>query len=162
MTEQQTPSADTVGAAAAPLQIGEAVAGRKLKLTLARVLAFSGGPFDEPGWPHPNLHTSIDKAREAGLDNIIASGTQSEGLLIGLLIDTFGAEWLRSGTLDVRFLKPVSVGTVIQPMLRCTRRDVAQNTTHVSMECWCQTERGERVIEGTAHCAAPDPGSSIT
>ena len=161
MTEQPTRSLEGIGPAAASLQIGETVAGRELKLTLARVLAFSGGPFDELGWPHPNLHTSIDKAREAGLDNIIASGTQSEGLLIGLLLATFGAEWLRGGTLDVRFLKPVSVGTVIQPMLRCTGRDVALDRIRVNVECWCQTALGERVIEGTGHCAVPNVGRHI-
>jgi len=156
MKERLTRPLDGTGAAAAALQIGETVAGRELKLTLARVLAFSGGAFDEPGWPHPNLHTNIDKAREAGLDNIIASGTQSEGLLISLLIATFGREWQRSGTLDVRFLKPVSVGTVVRPMLRCTARDVAPDSVHVSMQCWCQTELGERVIDGTAQCAVPN------
>jgi len=66
---------DAVDWTATPL--GTRFTGRSLALSLARVLAFSAGPLDEPGWPQRNLHTDRDKAREAGLEDIIASGTQS-------------------------------------------------------------------------------------
>ena len=92
-------------------KVGDVLAGNALSLSLARVLAFSGGAFDEPGWPQRNLHTNLDKAREAGLDRIIASGTQSEGLLIALLLEVFGDDWHRTGKLEVRFMKPVLSAT---------------------------------------------------
>src|SRR6478735_1511967 len=116
MDESRPPSKHREPVDVASARPGDLVAGKPLTLTLARVLAFSGGAFDEPGWPHRNLHTDLGKAREAGLDAIIASGTQSEGLLLGLLIATFGPQWHHSGKIEVRFLKPVPVGTVVQPM----------------------------------------------
>jgi MaoC dehydratase-like protein len=138
-------------------EIGAPLAGRPLRLSLARVLAFSGGPLDEPGWPQRNLHTDIDKAREAGLDHIIASGTQSEGLLIAFLIETFGCAWYRSGNLEVRFLKPVRVGDVVRPGLRWTGKEPVADGLRLMAECWCEIDDGSRVIAGTASCALPIP-----
>lgn len=139
-------------------EIGRIVVGRALKLTTSRVLAFSGGALDEPGWPQQNLHTSRDKALEAGLDANIASGTQSEGLLIGLLIDTFGDQWHRAGTLEVRFLKPVRVGDSVQPGLRWSAMVDGSDGPRWVADVWCESSTGERVVEGTASCIAPgDP-----
>jgi acyl dehydratase len=145
---------DDARAAVRAAQIGSVRRGRALTLSLARVLAFSGGPFDEPGWPQRNLHTDVDHARAAGLDRLIASGTQSEGLLIGFLIDTFGsADWYRGGMLDVRFVKSVNVGDTVRPALRWTSRSERAGALHVTAECWCELENGERVVDGTAACS---------
>lgn len=139
---------------AAEIGIGETIAGRPLELSLARILAFSGGPLDRPGWPERNLHTDLAAAREAGLDAIIASGTQSEGLLIGFLVATFGsANWYRGARLEARFLKPVHVGDVVQPKLRCVAREETDAGVLLTAECWCELSNGEQVIAGSASCS---------
>jgi hypothetical protein len=136
------------------LVVGTTQSGRALTLSRARVLAFSGGPFDAPGWPERNLHTDIEHARAAGLDHLIASGTQSEGLLIGFLIDTLGgANWYRGGQLDVRFLKPVKVGDTVVPKVRWTSCETRDGALHVTAECWCEVESGNRVVDGTMSCS---------
>jgi acyl dehydratase len=136
--------------------IGATRAGRSLRLSLARVLMFSGGPLDEPDWPQRNLHTDLACAREAGLDGIIASGTQSEGLLIAFLITTFGSHWHDTGQLEVRFLKPVRVDDTVRPALRWTTCETtADGATRLVADCWCEAESGARVIEGTASCVVP-------
>lgn len=146
---------------ASDVGIGETVAGRRLELSLARILAFSGGPLDQPGWPERNLHTNPAAAREAGLDAIIASGTQSEGLLVAFLIATFGStHWYRGGRLDVRFLKPVHVGDVVQPKLRWIARQEVDGGVLLSAECWCELQNGERVIAGSASCSVPEAPAS--
>jgi acyl dehydratase len=132
--------------------VGDTLSGRPLTLTLARVLAFSGGPIDAPGWPQRNLHTDLASARAAGLDHIIASGTQSEGLLIGFLGDVVGPDWYATGDLDVRFLKPVAVDSVVRPGLRLTAKAPDAGRLRLTFECWCATEDAARVIEGTATC----------
>jgi hypothetical protein len=142
------------------LAVGSRLEGRAQPLTLARVLAFSGGPVDEPGWPQRNLHTDIDKAHEAGLDHIIASGTQSEGLLIGFLIDMFGSDWYGHGELEVRFRAPVRVGDSVRPVLRCTDKSILPGALRVSVECWCEVADGTRVIDGTATCVVAGPAVS--
>jgi acyl dehydratase len=126
-----------------------------LTLSLARVLALSGGPLGEAGWPQRNLHTDVAKAREAGLGGIIASGTQSEGLLIGFLVELFGERWYAGAELDVRFLKPVSVNETVRPVVRLVTREVVDDRERIMLECWCETNAGERVIDGRATVTVP-------
>jgi hypothetical protein len=148
----------TTGERAPALRVvtGATRAGRSLRLSLARILAFSGGPLDEPGWPQRNLHTDAAQARDAGLDAIIASGTQSEGLLIGFLIELFGAHWQRTGQLDVRFLKPVRVDDIVRPAVRWTACEKnADGAVRVTADCWCEVASGDHVIAGTATCVVP-------
>ena len=70
-------------ASLATIEIGATVCGRALTLSLARVLAFSGGPLDEPGWPQRSLHTDLELARAAGLDHLIQNNLQ-QGFAIGV------------------------------------------------------------------------------
>ena len=135
-----------------PLEVGEVRSGRALTLSLARVLAFSGGPIDAPNWPERNLHTDHAKAREAGLEHLIASGTQSEGMLIGFLIDVFADDWYAGGELDVRFVKPVQVNDRVMPHVRCTARDIVEGALRITLECWCEIADGSHVVEGSARC----------
>jgi acyl dehydratase len=144
------------------LAAGSVRTGRPMKLSLARVLAFSGGPFDAAQWPERNLHTDLAKAQEAGLSHIIASGTQSEGLLIGFLLDVFADDWYRSGELDVRFVKPVRVDDTVLPCIRCTQCEHVDGGVQYSLECWCQVDDGSRVVEGTARCTVRGATGSIT
>lgn len=129
--------------------------GRSLTLSLARVLAFSGGPFGEPDWPQRNLHTDVVKAHEAGLEGIIASGTQSEGLLIGFLLELFGAAWYAGGELDIRFVKAVRVNNTVRPVVRLAGREAVERGVRVKLDCWCENASGERVIDGTAAVTIP-------
>ena len=143
-----------------PWPIGTTVGGRSLTLSRARVLAFSGGPIGEAGWPQRSLHTDIEHARAAGLEQMIASGTQSEGLLIGFLIDTLGsANWYRGGHLDIRFVKPVVVGATVCPKLRWTGATAHVEALHVTAECWCEADNGDRVVDGTMTCSVPRTGA---
>jgi len=137
---------------------GETVPGHAFTMSLARILAFSGGPFDEPGWPQRNIHTCADDAREAGLGNIIASGTQSQGLLLRLLIDTFGPQWHSSGELVLRFRKPVQIDDCVQPMLRRAGSEPVAGGVRQTVVAWCENRSGERVIDGSAACVLPGDG----
>ncbi len=138
---------------------GETVPGRVFTMSLARILAFSGGAFDEPGWPQRNIHTCVDDAREAGLGNIIASGTQSQGLLLGLLIDTFGPRWHTSGELVLRFRKPVQIDDRVQPMLRRAGSEPVAGGVRQTVAAWCENRSGERVIDGSAACVLRGDGA---
>src|SRR5688572_33392604 len=83
-------------------QPGQVFEGRARQLTLARALALSGGPFDAPVWPEKNLHTDLEAANDAGLAEIVVSGTQWEGYLVGFLADLFGMDWFRHGRSEER------------------------------------------------------------
>jgi hypothetical protein len=128
------------------LVVGACLRGRSLKLTLARVLAFSGGNLDEPEWPQRNLHTDASKAREAGLPGIIASGTQFEGLLLSHLIDWVGDAWYAGGTLDAKIIKSVYINDSITPVARVTAID----DEAIEFDVWCENQQGEKALIGYA------------
>jgi hypothetical protein len=132
--------------------VGAEFAGPVRHLTLERVLAFSGGPFSQPQWPDCNLHTDLDKAREAGLPGIIVSGTQFEGHLIDLLVETFGEDWFAAGSVEAKIPKSLMLGDTVQPkaMLREIYDDDGGRTFLLDIRC--ENQRGEAVLVGTASC----------
>tara|TARA_A100001037_G_C15089927_1_gene608545 strand:+ start:717 stop:1181 length:465 start_codon:yes stop_codon:yes gene_type:complete len=129
---------------------GDLFEGPVRRLTLARMLAFSGGSFDSPRWPQANLHTDAGKAREFGLASIIASGTQSEGILLGLMVSLFGRDWHRKGVLDAKMTSSVYVNDTIQAKARLESRDVKPEGEHFVLEVWCENGHGEKIIVGQA------------
>jgi hypothetical protein len=133
--------------------IGQEFASRPLIFSLARILAFSGGDLAEPGWPQRNLHTDIEKAREAGLPGIIASGTQTEGLLVEMLIGLFGEAWLHRGALEIKFPRSVLVGDTVR--CRAVLREIERpgGRDGYRLDVWCENQAGDKVIIGTAACA---------
>lgn len=136
---------------------GEVLSGRTRTISLTRVLAFSGGPFDQPNWPELNLHTNSERARKAGLPDMIASGTQSEGILIGFLISVCGQIWHRCGMMELRFVKPVLVGETITPKLRVLGRAAEGSEIRVNFEAWCETGKGNIPVIGQASCLFVNP-----
>ena len=131
-------------------QVGDHFEGRIRTLSLARMLAFSGGLLDAPGWPDANLHTDADKAREAGLESIIASGTQSEGILLELLVSLFGPSWHRSGSVDAKMTNSVGVNDTIQAKARLVSRESTPQGEKIVLDVWCENGAAEKNVVGQA------------
>ena len=131
-------------------QFGDHFEGRTRTLSLARMLAFSGGLLDATGWPDANLHTDTHKAREAGLESIIASGTHSEGILLELMVSLFGPSWHRSGSVDVKMTDSVGVNDTIQAKARLVSRESTPKGELIVLDVWCETGAGETIVVGQA------------
>lgn len=138
--------------------VGRVFTGRARQLTLARALALSGGPLDQPDWPEKNLHTDLNAANAAGLAEIVVSGTQWEGYLVGLMLELFGMAWLHHGQLDIKIPRSVRIGETIQPKARLESRMVEAGTLRVSLKVWCENQDAVEVLVGTASCILPAPG----
>jgi acyl dehydratase len=137
----------------ASAKLGEAFEGRPCEYSLARVLAFSGGFISEQDWPHKNLHTDLKSAQEAGLKEIIASGTQSEGVLVSLLIDLFGITWLEQGVMDVKVINSVYVDDIVQAKAILKERTNKEGVSQALLDVSCEKQDGTKVIVGTAICS---------
>ena len=127
------------------------------RLTLERVLAFSGGAFSQPHWPDQNLHTNLEKAREAGLPDIIVSATQFEGHMVDLLIELFGEAWFSEGAIETRVPKSLILNDTVQP--KAVLREIQYDTdcrTFV-LDVSCENQHGEQVLVGTASCRLASP-----
>lgn len=137
---------------------GEVHAGQPLTLSVARTLALSGGPFGSPGWPDRNLHTDIEAAREAGLSEVVVSGTQWEGHLVGLLVRAAGPAWFDGGHLDVKLTRSMKVGETVQPKLRLDAVTQTEGRTYAALSVWCENGQGDPVLVGTARCPIAQRG----
>jgi acyl dehydratase len=139
--------------------LGQLFEGRARKLTLARALALSGGPFDAPEWPERNLHTNLDAAHAAGLSEIVVSGTQWEGYLVGFLVELFGMAWMRHGHLDIKIPRSVRIGETIRPMARLDFREPQGGEVRFGLSVWCENQDGQQVLVGTAGCVLSQTGN---
>ncbi|HYF18360.1 MAG TPA: MaoC family dehydratase [Ramlibacter sp.] len=137
------------------LQPGEVLHGPARRMTLARVLALSGGPLDKPGWPDRNLHTDHAAAVAAGLDGIVVSGTQWEGHLAGFLVDIFGRHWFGGGEFKVKVPRSVRLDDTLQPVVRCEDVEHTAGAALYQLAVWCENAAGEQVLVGTAQCRVP-------
>lgn len=134
---------------------GREYSGPPRRLTMARMLAFSGGPLDQPDWPARNLHTDAGKAKDAGLSAPIASGIQYEGHLIELLLSLFGESWFRRGRLHVKYPRPVLAGDVVQPKAVVRSKVRSGRGWAYELDVWCENQGSEKVLVGTAAFAPP-------
>ena len=137
------------------MKCGDVRVGRRRKLTMARALALSGGPFDKTGWPDKNLHTDADAAAATGLSEVVVSGTQWEGYLVGLLVETMGQAWFEGGRLDVKIPRSVRIGEAVQPKLRLDAVVPHQDSSLAELSVWCENAEGQLVLVGTASCLMP-------
>jgi hypothetical protein len=142
----------------ASAELGASFEGRLCEFSLARVLAFSAGFISEPDWPHKNLHTNLDSAQEAGLDTIIASGTQSEGLLVALLIDVFGIAWLEQGVMDLKVINSIHVDDIVQAKAILKQRTDTNKGATALLDVWCEKQDATKVLVGSATCPIDGKG----
>jgi acyl dehydratase len=108
--------------------------------TMRRPLMAGGNP----------IHYDAAFARAAGLPAPIATGVMSSAYLSEMLTKAFGVEWVRSGAMDVRFIRPIYAGDTVTARGRITGKIETSTGLQLTVEIWCDTQRGEPVTVGTA------------
>lgn len=118
--------------------IGQVYKGKPKKLTLERVLVFSG---------KNNIHSDISYAKSCGLNQTYVSATQYLGYISELLVNLFGVEWLTHGKIsDTKLVKPVSIGDTLQ----ATCRIIEIENNIITLEIKCINQHKEDVLIGEA------------
>jgi acyl dehydratase len=131
--------------------VGQEFSGKPKKLTWERIWAFSGGPFNTPGWPKKNIHTDLGFANSMGLQTVFVSATQYLGHLAELMIDLFGEGWLRGGkTSNAKFIKPVTQGDTIQTKAKVHSKEEKGSVIEYTLDVWCENQNGDKVLVGAA------------
>jgi acyl dehydratase len=75
----------------------------------------------------------------------------SSAYLSQMLTSAFGIEWLRGGSIDVKFIRPIYAGDTVTARGRITAKTETSTGTRVFLAIWCETQRGEPVTVGTAN-----------
>lgn len=108
-------------------------------VTMENMVLFE--PVDEK-----NIHTDDDVARAAGLPAAIAAGVQFMSYILDMLQRAYGSQSVPGTVLDVRIKAPVFAGDTVTAGGRVA---TAANDL-VLLDVWCENQRGEQVIFGTA------------
>jgi 3-hydroxybutyryl-CoA dehydratase len=99
-----------------------------------------------------NIHTDDAVARAAGLPAAIAAGVQFMSYIFEMLQQAYGPGSVAGTILDVRIRSPVFAGDAITARGQVT--GVADG--RAVLDVWCENQRGEQVIAGTAEVPAGD------
>jgi acyl dehydratase len=136
------------------MSVAEAVAvGRELPsltkdLTQRRIDVYSGVK------PR-SIHTDESWAHQKGFRTTLAQGMMSTAYASELMTKLLGAGFLKGGTLQMAFIKPVYAGDrlTVHGVVKETRPEGGR--TRVVVEVWCQNQHGEKTAVGTASGLAP-------
>jgi len=110
-----------------------------------------------------NIHTDDEVARAAGLPAAIAAGVQFMSYIFEMLQREYGFPSVVGTVLDVRIREPVFAGDTVTARGRVTEVQPHGAGSRVSLEVWCENQRGGHVIAGTAQVplAGGDAGGVI-
>ena len=97
-----------------------------------------------------NIHTDDEVARAAGLPAAIAAGVQFMSYIFEMLQREYGFQSVEGTVLDVRIREPVFAGDTVTARGRVTEVQADGSKRRVSLEVWCENQRGGHVIAGTA------------
>jgi acyl dehydratase len=96
------------------------------------------------------IHYDAAFAQSAGLSAPIATGVMSSAFLSEMLTKAFGIEWIRSGAIDVKFIRPIYAGDTVRARGRIIGKQETGTGVRIALHIWCETQRGEPVTLGSA------------
>jgi acyl dehydratase len=145
--------------AATRFAVGEVLRAAPRSMTRERMRWYVDGLFTakiNDGKPHTeeNIHTDDAYARSQGLPGIISDGMISTNWIYGLLLDSFGADFLRAGSLRTKYIKPITENRVVTACFRVLEAEPADGRTRYRLEVWCEDESGTVLTVGGASLIA--------
>jgi hypothetical protein len=101
-----------------------------------------------------NIHTDDEYARSQGLPGIISDGMISTNWIYDLLLDTFGPDFLRAGSLRTKYIKPITENRVVTACFRVLEAEPSGDRTRYGLEVWCEDDGGTLLTVGSASVVA--------
>ena len=98
----------------------------------------------------PTIHDDDNYAKKQGLPGIIADGMISTNWIMGLLIDTFGQEFIYRGKLRTKYIAPIYEDQVVISCARVTAIEKAGDTNAYKLEVWCEDDIAKKLTVGEA------------
>lgn len=97
-----------------------------------------------------SIHTDEALAKKVGLPGTIAAGIMLVDYISQMLTDLFGVGWVRGGKIAVSFIIPVRVGDEVTARGLVKDKLNEGSEIRLILDVWCENERGEKVVAGTA------------
>lgn len=110
---------------------------------------------------HNPIHLDEEVARRVGLDSVIAHGMLSMAFLGQFLEQQLsGIPGSFVARLNVRYISMVRLGDTITCEGVVKEHTASDGRETITVECWAQNQRGEKVTTGSAVLSLPLTGSS--
>ena len=134
-------------------QVGDEVAPLVKQLTQEAINLFEGSA----GETGPSQFTDETTARETlGTTGTVASGRMSLAFAIEMLRRHFGGDvFNHTGTVDLRFLRPVRPGDTVTFSARVIDTSREANGSKVSLEIKAENHNGDTTMVGTGSAIVP-------
>ena len=133
------------------LEEGESLPGISKSIIQANInrYAEASGDFNP-------IHIDEDFARKTPLGGTVAHGMLVLAYVSQMMTAAFGADWLSSGKLDVRFRAPARPGDTLAIGGKITAVERDANQTLVRCEVFCRNQDDESVISSVAEVRCRD------
>ncbi|HJT56102.1 MAG TPA: MaoC/PaaZ C-terminal domain-containing protein [Ktedonobacteraceae bacterium] len=132
--------------------VGEALSPLvKPPITLEQLRRYAGASGD-----HNPIHVDEEAAHRVGLDSIIAHGMLSMAFLGQFAAQQIaGIENAQLAQLKVRFVNMVRLGDTLTCLGTVKARESNGTRNAITLECWAQNQKGEKVTTGEAVVLVP-------
>jgi 3-hydroxybutyryl-CoA dehydratase len=94
----------------------------------------------------PTIHDDDDYAKKQGLPGIIADGMISTNWIMGLLMDTFGEEFIHKGKLRTKYIAPIYEDQVV---ISCAKVTAIDGDAY-KLDVWCEDDTAKKLTVGEA------------
>jgi len=129
--------------AAASINIGDELPPRVKAIAQRQIDAYSG--------VRPkSIHTDAEWAKKKGFAAPLAQGLMSTAYVSQMMVDLLGEGFVRGGKLNVAFIKPVLAGDTLTMHGAVKSKEAEGDKVRVTVEFWCESQRGEKTLVGTA------------
>lgn len=117
---------------------------RELMMDFERIYEQARGARPE------NFHSDDEAARTAGLREPIASAHMTISYMHELLNRFFGHDWVKGGTLSLRFTRPVVAGDRVAYRGVVKEKVPEGDKVRLRLDVWAENQRGQQAAVGTA------------
>ena len=97
-----------------------------------------------------SIHTDAEWAKKKGFAAPLAQGLMSTAYVSQMMVDFLGEGFVRGGKINASFIKPVLAGDTLTMHGAVKSKEAEGARTRVTVEFWCESQRGEKTMVGTA------------
>src|SRR5690242_4801637 len=125
------------------LQVGSELRPLKKTISQRQIDCYSGvRPY--------SIHTDEEWAKKKGFSGTLVQALMSTAYVSQMMTAWLGTGFVKGGKISASFIKPVVCGETL------TARAVVKSTEdiggrpHITVECWCENQQGEKTMVGSA------------
>lgn len=105
-----------------------------------------------------NIHTDPDYAKAQGLAGIVADGMIMTNWCSAMLVEHFGLDYLETGELRTKFIKPVYLEVRLSVHARVRGIETnSDGSVRYDLVVWCEDQNGVKLTDGDAKVTVGRP-----